>query len=201
MAKEINYKNAITLAGHLGAGKTEVAKKLRSISEDTLDILSVGKFVRTEADNRQMSLEDLHILMNTDSTIDVRIDTMQKEYLEEKDNFIIDSRLGALFCKGAFNVFLKVDEKVGGQRIFDSFSKDETRKSEKKETVQEVIVNNRNRVASEVQRYSTLYNGFNHMDASNYDLVVDTTFYTEQQVASIIFFAFKAWRHNMLPTT
>lgn len=197
MSKKTNFKNALTFAGNLGAGKTEVMKKIRKLSLDQLEIISVGNFFRQEATNRKISFAELQTLMITDSTIDVRIDTLQKNYLRVHDNFIIDSRLGALFCKEAFNVYLKVDEKVGGQRIFKDF-KNPHRITERVDTLKEVIVNNRNRVASEIQRYSTLYDGFNPMDTSNYDLVLDTTLLGEDEVAAIVFHSFKIWRNCVM---
>lgn len=195
--QQITFKNALTFCGNLGAGKTEVMKKIRKLSLDQLEIISVGNFFRQEAANRNISFAELQTLMISDSTIDVRIDTLQKEYLTANDNFIIDSRLGALFCREAFNVFLKVDEKIEGERIFKDF-KNPHRKTEKVDTLEEVIVNNRKRVASEIQRYSTLYSGFNPMDTSNYDLVLDTTLLGEDEVAAIVFHSFKIWRNCVM---
>jgi cytidylate kinase len=69
----------ITVCGNLGAGKTELIKKLAK--RFNLEILVVGNFFRQESVSRGLDFQVLHEMMLTDDSIDIAIDKRQKEYL------------------------------------------------------------------------------------------------------------------------
>ena len=89
----------------------------------------------------------------------------------------------------SFKVYLKVNIDVAAKRAFE----DSTRKSsEKFATVEEQKADMEKRYQIENERYWNLY-GVRKEDESNYDLVIDTTKLTPEQVAIKIEMAYKEW--------
>ena len=82
----------------------------------------------------------------------------------------------------SFKVYLKVDIDVAAKRAFE----DDLRKgSEKFATVEEQKQDMKKRYEIENKRYLELYN-VHKEDESNYDLVIDTTNLTPEEVANKI---------------
>ena len=67
------------------------------------------------------------------------------------------------------------------------------REGEHAATLEETVDQTRLRRASEKKRYMELY-GVDIKNLSNYDLVVDTTYATPDEVAAVIINAFRAWQ-------
>ena len=90
----------------------------------------------------------------------------------------------------SFKVYLKVDINIAAKRVFN----DETRRdSEKKfETVEEQKQDIEKRYNLENARYFELY-GVRKEDESNYDLVLDTSNLTPNEVADKIEEEYKKW--------
>lgn len=90
----------------------------------------------------------------------------------------------------SFKVYLKVDINIAAKRVFN----DETRRdSEKKfETVEEQKQDIEKRYTLENARYFELY-GVRKEDESNYDLVLDTSNLTPNEVADKIEEEYKKW--------
>ena len=89
----------------------------------------------------------------------------------------------------SFKVYLKVDIDVAAKRAFE----DEMRKSsEKFDTVEEQKQDMQKRYKLENERYLELY-GVRKEDESNYDLVIDTTNLTPEQVADKIEQEYTKW--------
>ena len=121
--------------------------------------------------------------------IDRQIENSAAEYAKQNDNFVIDARLGWYAVPESFKVYLKVDLDVSAQRAFY----DEKRKStEKFNTVEEQKQDIIRRYNYENERYWNLYQ-IRKNDMSNYDLVVDTTDKTPEEVAKIIEEEYSKW--------
>lgn len=90
----------------------------------------------------------------------------------------------------SFKVYLKVDINIAAKRVFN----DETRRdSERKfETVEEQKQDIEKRYNLENARYFELY-GVRKEDESNYDLVLDTSNLTPNEVADKIEEEYKKW--------
>lgn len=189
--------NKITVNGDLGSGKSQLVKKMAAFFN--LQILSVGNFFREEAKQRNMEFNVLHELMLTDDSIDRAIDARQKKYLVANSDYIVDSRLGAIFEPNAFKILLTVDELVGAQRILDDIEKNPNRSVEAAaKLIQDVLKRNQHRVASELARYDRLYH-VNHLDPVHYNLVISTNDRTEEQVFQIAEMAFAMWLKGIVP--
>ena len=180
-------KHIISITGDLASGKTTVTKYL--IQELGYDIYKNGERFRAMAKEKGMSVSEFGDYVEEHPEIDRELDDFARKYGEEHDNFIIDARLGWYTVPTSFKIYLKVDQDEGARRAFN----DPDRKStENLATVEEYKADMIKRYNGENERYIKLY-GVNRADMSNYDLVVDTTHMTREEVRDTILEAYKKW--------
>ncbi|MBO5946468.1 MAG: cytidylate kinase family protein [Clostridia bacterium] len=178
----------ISLAGDLGSGKSTVSNIL--IKELDAEYYSTGAIVRSIAAKRGMSVVELNVYMETHPEIDTEIDEGVKALADVEKSLIIDSRMAWHFTKGTFKVYLSTDPETSALRIMNA-----NRKGEHAATLEETILETKARRESEKKRYMTQY-GVNIMDMTNYDLIVDTTAATPDEVATYIIGAFNEWKND-----
>ncbi len=115
--------------------------------------------------------------------IDRILDERQKALGKNEDNFIIDWRLAFHFIPHAIKVFLTVSAEEAAKRIFA----DESRKwLEIHENMEDAIQNITIRRTSEDERYMKYY-GLHIYDMSLYDIVVDTSNKSPDEVFSEVY--------------
>jgi len=102
---------------------------------------------------------------------------------------IIDARLGFYAVPHSFKVYLRVDLKEAARRAYnDALRKD----TEQYESIEEAMKDIKYRYEQENMRYLKTY-GVKRDDMSNYDLVIDTTDKTPEEVANTILTEYKVW--------
>jgi len=157
----------ISISGAVGSGKSTIsrmlAKKLKYRH------YSMGEFMREMAKKRNISINDLSVLAETDSTIDEELDARQREIGDGEDNFIMDSRLGFHFIPESYKIFFTVDLKEAAKRIFKDKRAEETYKN-----IEEAMSYLKKRMRSENIRYKEYY-GINFPQKEDFDLIIDTT--------------------------
>ena len=121
--------------------------------------------------------------------IDLQIEKSASEYAQDHDNFIIDARLGWYAVPESFKVYLRVDIDVAAQRAFNDAKRKST---ENFATVEEQKADMQKRYKLENERYWKLYQ-VRKDDMSNYDLVIDTTNLTPDEIANTIITEYKKW--------
>ena len=173
-------KHIISLGGELASGKGAVSKIL--MQDLNFGIYRSGGYFRKLANNMEMGVTSFNIYVKEHPEIDKKIEYSATEYAKENNNFIIDARLGWYAVPESFKVYLKVDINVAAKRAFE----DALRKSsESFDTLEEQKADMQKRYKLENERYFNLY-GVRKEDESNYDLVLDTTTLTPQEVADKI---------------
>ena len=178
----------ISLAGDLGSGKSTVSKII--IDKLGAEYYSTGAIVRGLAEKYNMEVVDFNIYMETHPEIDHEIDDGLKA-LSDVDKFlIIDSRMAWHFTRGTFKVYLSCDPETSALRIMNA-----DRSGEKADSLEESIRQTRERRESEKKRYMTQY-GVDIKDLMNYDLVVDTSHATPEEIADRIIASFEEWKGN-----
>ena len=180
-------KHIISITGDLASGKTTVTKYL--IEELGYSIYKNGERFRQMGKELNMSVTEFGIYAEEHPEIDIELDNYARKYGEENDNFIIDARLGWYTVPSSFKVYLKVDQDEGARRAFNDPNRKAT---EDFATVEEYKADMIKRYNSENERYIKLY-GVNRADMSNYDLVVDTTNMTREEVKDKILQEYKKW--------
>ena len=179
-------KDKISLAGDLGSGKSTVSDIL--IKRLGAEYYSTGKIVRSIAEKRGMSVTELNIYMETHPEIDHEIDDGLRALSSVDKQLIIDSRMAWHFTAGTFKVYLSLDIETSAFRIMNA-----NRQGEHAGSLEETIVMTRARRESEKKRYMTQY-GVDIKDLTNYDLIVDTSHISPDEVAETIISGFEKWR-------
>ena len=183
----MNKKHIISLSGDLASGKGTVSNILTA--DLNYGIYRNGEYFRKLAKEMGMDVTSFNVYVKEHPEIDRQIENSAAEYAKQNDNFVIDARLGWYAVPESFKVYLKVDLDVSAQRAFY----DEKRKStEKFNTVEEQKQDIIRRYNYENERYWNLYQ-IRKNDMSNYDLVVDTTDKTPEEVAKIIEEKYSKW--------
>ncbi|MBI2548809.1 nucleoside monophosphate kinase [Candidatus Woesearchaeota archaeon] len=163
----------ITISGTPGAGKSTAAKILAK--RLGYSHYSTGDFMRTMAQERGISLQQMGTLAEQDTRIDQELDERQKQLGKNEDNFVIDGRISFYFIPHSLKVFLDADIKERAKRIL----KDQ-RASESHQSLNEAMANIKGREASEKKRYQKYY-CLDYTNKKNFNLVLDTTNLTIQQ--------------------
>ena len=175
----------ISITGDLGSGKSTVSDIL--CKQLNYEYIYTGKIQREIALRYNMTTLELNKYSETHPEIDEEIDSTFKS-LNESSDLLVDSRLAWFFIPQSFKVFLKTDLIVSANRI----SGDDKRKNEKYSSTEDAVNKIAARKASENKRYIELY-GADCSDLSNFNLVVDTSFITPEQVAEIILAEYNSW--------
>ena len=179
-------KDIVTLSGDIGGGKSSVARILGE--RLNFQLISAGAIQREIAAGMGLTTLQLNERSAKDRSVDDRIDSHTQSLGETCNQIIVDSRLAWHFIPNAFKVFLSVDPVVGAERVFEA-----SRSDEKHSSLADALENNRSRTQLETTRFLALY-GIALRDYSNYDLVVDTSFVSPEQVAEVIEASFRAWK-------
>lgn len=177
----------ITMAGDIASGKGTVTSLLKQ--ELGYEIYKNGEYVRKLAKEMNMSIVEFQEYLNAHEEIDRQIEKSASIYAAENDNLIIDARLGFYAVPHSFKVYLRVDLKEAARRAYnDALRKD----TEQYKSIEEAMKDIKYRYEQENMRYLKTY-GVKRDDMSNYDLVIDTTEMTPEQVADKILTEYKEW--------
>ncbi len=178
-----DYK--ISLAGDLGSGKTTVGEILSQ--KYNLKKISIGQILREMAQAQGMTVAEFNTYMETHPEYDNLVDDKLKSYETESGNFLFDSRMAWHFVPSGYSVYMKVDVETAALRIMNA-----DRENEKYPNVQVAVQKLIERRKSELIRYNSLY-GVDIANMKNYDLVVDTSGKTPEDVANVIIENFEKW--------
>jgi len=182
-------KRQITIAGKNGAGKSTVNKLLCEAFPD-YDSYSAGDFFRSIGVEKGLTLEQVGAEAKEDLTIDEMVDAKTRS-LRDQEGFILDSRIGFYFLPDAFTVFLDCPEDIAAARIVKNAHQEKGRAGQTVGTLEEEIekIQVRHRVDSE--RYRELYGIENNFDHKHFDLVIDTSVITPEEVRDQIIEAYE----------
>ncbi|MBZ9689184.1 cytidylate kinase family protein [Clostridium estertheticum] len=164
----------ITITGALHSGKSSIAKAISEALDYTY--FSVGELQRKLAVEKGMSITEYNKYM-LDNNLDQEVDNKTMEIGRDKENFIFDARLAWYFIPDSFKIYLKVDIDVAVERAM----KNERGKSEKYASKEEAKASIIERRRLEVSRFKNIYNIDLNKD-SNYDLVIDTSHISMEEV-------------------
>jgi CMP/dCMP kinase len=180
--------NKISLTGDLGSGKSAVSKILSEKLE--YRIVSTGGIQREIAAKHGLTTLELNEYTKSHPEIDDEIDGKVTELSITKEPIIFDSRLAWHFAPDSFKVYLIVDPYIAAERIFH-----DQRTSETYNDIEEARLKIMARRKSELERFKTYYN-INYSDLRNYNLIVDTSQATPEEVAACVISGFNAWSHE-----
>jgi predicted cytidylate kinase len=161
----------IAISGLTGVGKTTVAE----IVAEKLNVAHITFSMKFMAEKMNISLIELQDLAKKDHNIDKKFDEIQLKEMERVKDFVISTWLGPWLAKPELSVWLKTDNLIRFERI----SKRENMSLQK---AKEYVLR---KDEQNMDRYMTIYN-IDIAEHSMFDLELDTTELTPEQVADII---------------
>lgn len=176
----------ITITGNLGSGKTSVCRELE---KSGFTIISAGDIFRQIASEKGMTVIELNEAAKKDRSIDDLLDSRSTQLGREMDHTVFDSRLAWNFVENSFKVFLLVDTQEAARRVFEG----DSRSAEEYQNVQEAGIGLESRAKLEQERFRRLY-GIDYYDAGNYDLIIESSCASPDQIAAEIIRNFEIYQ-------
>ena len=165
----------IRVGGHLGAGKTTLCKRLAEHFGYRYSY--TGGIFREMAKEKGLTIEEFYSQLVADPALEKSVDDRQVALMMTRDNLVMEGRITA-FLPCAFRpigLFIKVDETEGVRRQMN-------RPENQNKRFEEMLALSRRRVQDERERYRALYQIPDHLDESCYDIVVDATFLSPDEL-------------------
>jgi|LFRM01.1.fsa_nt_gb predicted cytidylate kinase len=167
----------ITISGPPGSGKTTVCRILGE--RLGLDVVVSGHIFRQMAKERDMTLPEFGHMCEIDPQVDIELDRRMVEIASRSENLCLEGRLAAHMLTrhgiAALRVLMTADIVERSRRVAErEGGSPEQRRAEIEE-----------REACEAKRYLTYYD-IDIRDRSIYDLIIDTTDISAEEVAEII---------------
>ena len=167
----------VTISGLPGSGTTTVAKLLEK--KTGITYVYSGDIFRKMARKHNMSLEDFGRYCENHKEVDEELDRYQLEILE-KGNVILEGRISGWIAHrnaiDSLKVVLEADLEIRVERII------KREKGDFKKRKHEIV----EREKSEATRYKKYYD-VDVSDTSIYDLVIDSSDKTPEEIVEIIF--------------
>ncbi len=169
-------KTTITISGLPGSGTSTIAEMLSNVLN--IKRINTGEIFRGLAEEYKMKLQDFEEYCEQHPEIDIELDRRQEAILKE-GNVILEGRLSGWIAHlkkiPAFKIWIDCEEDERVRRIINREGGDFfERRNEMRE-----------RERSEKRRYMKFY-GINLDDKSIYDIVIDSTNLTPEQVLNKI---------------
>jgi cytidylate kinase len=181
----------ITLAGSLGSGKSSTAKLVAS--NLGYKHFSSGDLFRAIAAERGLSILEINQQAELEHEIDHAVDERLRNMANDSE-FVIDSRMAFNWMPYSFKVFLSLDPKIAAERIYKQI-RESGRVGENGNTAEDVLKGIIERKESEQKRYMNLYN-IDTQDMTPFDLVLDTSVDSLEEVAHKILAAYQTWLNS-----
>lgn len=178
----------ISITGRLGSGKSTVCGILRD--KYGFEIFSTGTINREFARSLGITTLELNERLKTDPGLDKQIDgTVTRLSIEKKDEkLIFDSRMAWHFAKNTFKIFLTIDPMEAARRVMLN----QRGAEERYESIDDACEGLLKRGKVERERFIQIY-GVDYFDHNNYDLIVDTTSRTPDEIVKIIMDNFESY--------
>jgi cytidylate kinase len=164
----------ITIFGLAGTGTSTVGRKLSLIL--SLKFESSGNIFREMAKSNDMSLAEFGKLCETDSQYDILLDKKIEEFGKKNNDILVESRLAYHFIPDSIKIKLKCKNEIRIKRISDRDNlslKDAKIATEKREE-------------NEKKRYLKYYNINDMGDDKYFDIIVDSSYISIEEVCDYI---------------
>ena len=178
----------ISITGKLGSGKSTICNLLKD--RYGFEIYSTGAFQREVARKMGITTLELNKRLREDPSLDYVIDDAVKQLSIERaqDKLIFDSRMAWHFAEKSFKIFLTIDPREAARRVMLNQRGSEEFYASEDEACEKLI----ERSQVEQARFMQIY-GVDYYDFNNFDLIVDTTSRTPDEIIDIIVAAYESY--------
>ncbi|MCX6778955.1 MAG: (d)CMP kinase [Candidatus Magasanikbacteria bacterium] len=179
----------ITISGIPGSGKSTVGKIIAQ--KLGYKFLSMGDMRGAIALKHNMTIDELNKIGEKENWTDKQVDDYQRELGQKENNLVVEGRVSFHFIPNSFKVFLNVDTPEAARRALENRAE---RTDEKlPDTIEETEKQLVERLKSDQNRYQKHYQ-IDYLAPSNFDLFLNTTNLSIQEVVDIILDKIKALR-------
>ena len=134
--------------------------------------------MQEEAARRGMTMDAFGLLLTTDDSVDRTVDELQRTKAREQERGIFEGRTAWYFVEQPnVKLFFTVDPRLAAERLLT----DTAANRDRYHSVEEILKANEERKGAENKRYHDYY-GIDAYDHSNFDIVVDTSGATIEEV-------------------
>ncbi len=178
----------ISITGKLGSGKSTICNLLKD--RYGFEIYSTGAFQREVARKMGITTLELNKRLREDPSLDYVIDDAVKQLSIERaqDKLIFDSRMAWHFAEKSFKIFLTIEPCEAARRVMLNQRGCEEFYADEQEACDKLI----ERSKVEQARFLQIY-GVDYYDFNNFDLIVDTTRRTPEEILDIIMSAYESY--------
>ena len=163
----------IAISGKSGCGNTTVSTMIA----ERLGIKLINYTFRNLAKERGISFEEIIEKAKTDFSYDKYVDTQQVE-LAKEESCVLGSRLAIWMLEEAdVKIYLYANEDVRAKRIFEREGGD----------LEKIKAFTLMRDSEDTRRYKELYGIDNSTYEGVADIVIDSEFYSAEEIVSLIF--------------
>ena len=143
----------------------------------------MGQMFRNMAQEKGLTLADFMNFLASNPEIEKEIDNYMINLPQEKDSFVIEGRVAWHLIPQSIKIYLQVDSKIAAQRILRAMSEKNNRGNEDAnlDTLENIEKSILQRRVKDSERYFNLY-GIRQDEEKNYDLIVNTTDLTINEV-------------------
>ena len=183
----------ISITGRLGSGKSTVCNIMKE--RYGYEIFSTGTINREYARRLGITTLELNKRLNDDPSLDHEIDGTVTKLSEERkdDKLIFDSRMAWHFAKNTFKIFLTIEPMEAAVRVM----KNQRGCEEHYENVDEACAKLIERSRVERDRFVDIY-GVDYYDYNNFNIVIDTTSRTPDEVVALIMENLEAYSKDQI---
>jgi len=174
----------ITISGVAGSGKTTVGKILAE--KLGYKFYDIGTLRKQMAKARGMTIEEFNKLGETDSSTDKDADAFTINLAKTEKDFVMQGRTAYHFIPHSVKIYLTVSPQIAAERVVMDNLNPERNSASKTATVEQIEKLCKDRDNSDMLRYRKIYGIENFADPKNYDLVLDTTNLSVNQVVNKI---------------
>ena len=178
----------ISITGRLGSGKSTVCNIMKE--RYGFEIFSTGTINREYARRLGITTLELNKRLNEDPSLDHEIDGTVTKLSEERkdDKLIFDSRMAWHFAKNTFKIFLTIEPMEAARRVMLNQRGEEERYTDVDDACAKLV----ERSKVERDRFVDIY-GVDYYDYNNFNIVVDTTSRTPEEIVAIIMENYEAY--------
>ena len=180
----------ITISGMPYSGKSTVAKML--LEKLGWERIYVGGIRRELARKKGMTIEELNVYGETHPETDVDVDKeaakQARDLDKKKKNVIVEGRTQYHFLPESYKIYIKVNNKEAIQRMMKDMHDAQALKARNEKLItseKEALKKIHDREEEDARRYKKYY-GIDHRDESQYDLIIDSSKLTPQEVVDQI---------------
>ncbi|MCA9365337.1 cytidylate kinase family protein [Candidatus Kaiserbacteria bacterium] len=187
----MDKKHIITISGKPGSGKSSTADKVAELLGYTRH--SSGDIVRNILHDKGMTLSEYNKKAVEDHSLDDEVDERLRS-LRNKNDIVVDSRLGFYWIPESFKVYLDLNIEVATARIYKDAvtNKMRTKSGEVASSLGDITEIVSDRMNNERNRFKAMYN-VDPYNKANFDLVIDTSRHSPQTVALVVFDNYRKW--------